>query len=394
MSTRNSDINLIVRARAEGQQAISSLADVVSRLGENAVGGGQDLAELGRSVIALDKAASGLSSAQDKVAGSASKQAAAIHDATAGIAEQQERVETLRRGLGILAAEADKAFVGPKRSGLTDLIRLAKSELSDAESQLRRYTASYDRNLTALRASRSGLLDLRATTVQAAEAQTTAAAAVELNTQALNDQTAAARRAAAAQQFYNNKGGPQPAATANGATTDALLEHFQRLQVEAGKTRAAIDPLGDAVERYQQRIAAVRGAGLNGLIGSNDAITRERQLHVELQQTLESIGYVNRAEQDRIAKGADGLRTLIDQENELDRVRQRAISRDEQAQAYRLDANDPRRVSVSDEQIQKAKELAASLFDAQHARELLQAKLEEARRTAADSRTLTYTSFR
>jgi len=300
MATRNTDINLIIRAKTEGERAISGMADAIEHLVNGAGEGSKEIADLGRGIVALDKAAAGLSTAQDKVGTSAAKQAAAIHTASAGIAEQAERVETLRRGLGILATEADKAFIGPKRNGLADLARLAKSELADAERQLDRNTAAYDRNLAALQTSRSGLLELRRSTAATADAQTSAAAAINLGTQALDEQTAAARRAAAAQQFYNTKGAPalsNGSATDNGASYGALLEHFQRLEVEAARVREAIDPVAVAVERYEARIADVQAAARNGIIGSDDAIIRERQLRFELTQTI-----------DKIAEGATRIR--------------------------------------------------------------------------------------
>ncbi len=298
MATRNADVNLIVRAKTEGERAITTMSDAIAHLVSGAGSGSRELADFGRTVAALDKAAAGLSVAQDKVGASATKQAAAIHEATAGITEQQSRVETLRRGIGILATETDKAFVGPRRNGLADLLKLAKVELADAERQLTRYTGAYDRNLAALQTSRSGLLNLRQTTRDTAEAQAGAAAAVELTTQALSRQTAEAQRAAAAQSFYNAKGGPSGGpATANGASTDALIQHFQRLEAEASKVRAAIDPVGAAIERYEGRIKDVRAAALNGIIGSDEAIIRERQLRFELTQTI-----------DTIAKGAARIR--------------------------------------------------------------------------------------
>lgn len=289
MATRNSDINLIVRAKTEGERAISSMADAIAHLVNGAGSGNQELAEFGRTVAALDKAAAGLATAQDKVGTSATKQAAAIHEASAGISEQQSRVETLRRGISILSDEL-KTALGPRKDELSPLLKLAKAELTDAERQLGRYTSAYERNLSALQTSRSSLLGLAQTTRDTAEAQATAAAAVELTTQALSRQTAEAQRAAAAQSFFNAKGGPSgSSATANGATTEALLQHFQRLEAEASKVRAAIDPVGAAIERYEARIKDVQAAGLNGIIGSDEAIIRERQLRFELTQTIDTI---------------------------------------------------------------------------------------------------------
>jgi hypothetical protein len=270
MSTRNADVNLIIRAKTEGEKAISAMASAVDHLISGAGEGAKDVAELGRSLGALDKAASGLISAQDKVGASATKQAAAIHQASAGIAEQQERVETLRRGLGILATEADKAFVGPKRDGLADLIRTAKAEMRDAEGQLSRYTAAYDRNLTSLQSSRSGLLDLRRSTVETAEAQASAAAAIELNTQALTRQSAEAQRAAAAQRFFNNKGGPAAApAIDNGAGYGALLDQHQRLEADQRQRDAVIRAA--AIERT--RAAAERAGGVDKIAATSQGAT-------------------------------------------------------------------------------------------------------------------------
>ncbi len=83
----------------------------------------------------------------------------------------------------------------------------------------------------------------------------------------------------------------------NGASYGALLEHFQRLEVEAARVREAIDPVAVAVERYEARIADVQAAARNGIISNDDAIIRERQLRFELTQTI-----------DKIAEGAARIR--------------------------------------------------------------------------------------
>lgn len=304
MATRNTDVNLIIRAKTEGEKAISSLADAIDHLVNGAGSGSKDLLEFGRTIAALDKAAGGLAAAQDRVGTSASKQAAAVHQATAGIAEQQARIDTLKRGLEILGAEADKAFVGPRRNGLGDLIRTAKGELRDAERQLGGYTTAYERNLTALRASRSGLLDLRRASAETADAQAEAAAAADLTTQAIERQAEATRNAAAAQRFYNNKGGPRiGSASANGATRDlggasAFVTEIEQMEREAAQLRAALDPVAAIQDRYNAQLTRYRQLAAAGKITTDQLTAAQHRLAEEAEQARLSL--------DRLGNSAGG----------------------------------------------------------------------------------------
>ena len=199
MATRNADVNLIVRAKTEGERAIAGLADVLDKLVNGAREGSADVGALGKALAALDKAGASLSSSQEKVGSSASRQAASIHAANAGIEEQSQRVETLRRGVSILAAESDKAFIGPRRSGLSDLLKTAKTELSGAERALGGFERQLSRGLEGLRGSRSGLLELKGALASVGEGQSAAQAKIAATTQALDTQAVAAERAAQVQ---------------------------------------------------------------------------------------------------------------------------------------------------------------------------------------------------
>ncbi|WP_430636081.1 phage tail length tape measure family protein [Sphingomonas hankookensis] len=252
MATRNADVNLIVRAKTEGEKAISSMADALAHL----VSGNPQTAELAKNLAALDKAASSLSTAQEKVGASATKQAAAVHAASAGIAEQKARIADLQRGVQILAAEQDKAFVGPRRNGLTDLLKVAKGALRDAEGQLTRFTSTFDRNLSALQTSRSGLLDLKRSTSEVSQAQRTAQGSLAATTAELERQQRAARALNAIRQS-------QPAPSGKSAEESASVfaragrSELERSLDAADKLRAAEAAAAlSAAERARQEALA------------------------------------------------------------------------------------------------------------------------------------------
>lgn len=256
MSTRNADVNLIVRAKTEGEKAISSMADALAHLTGDAVSGSGKLTEFGKVLGGLDKVAAGLAAAQEKVGASATRQAAAVHTASAGIAEQKARIADLQRGVQILAAEQDKAFVGPRRNGLSDLLKVAKGALRDAEGQLTRFTSTFDRNLAALQTSRSGLLDLKRTTSEVSQAQRTAQGSLAATTAEIEKQQRAARA-------LNDINRTQPAPSGKSAEDSASVfarsgrSELERSLDAADKLRAEEAALAlTAAERARQEATA------------------------------------------------------------------------------------------------------------------------------------------
>ncbi len=252
MATRNADVNLIVRAKTEGEKAISSMADALAHL----VSGNPQTAELAKNLAALDKAAGSLSAAQEKVGASATKQAAAVHAASAGIAEQKARIADLQRGVQILAAEQDKAFVGPRRNGLSDLLKVAKGALRDAEGQLTRFTSTFDRNLSALQTSRSGLLDLKRSTSEVSQAQRTAQGSLAATTAELERQQRAARALNAIRQSQPGPSGKSAEDSAS-VFSRAGRSELERSLDAADKLRAAEAAAAlSAAERARQEALA------------------------------------------------------------------------------------------------------------------------------------------
>lgn len=307
MATRNTDVNLVIRARNEADRAINSVSEALAKLlgvQEGVAGSsakvGAGVTELAATMLNLDKAAGTLSGAYDKAESSASRQAAPVHAAGAAIAEEQLKIADLVRGLETLRAEKDKAFVGPRRDNLTETISAANAALNAAEGNVRRYTASFEKNLSGLQGSRSTLLSLRTATNEVADAQARGTAALERDTEALTRRSAAvqqavadeqrlAANATAAQSFFNNKfGGPatRGPATDNGAGFGLLTEQFQRLEAEAKQVRDAIDPISAAVERAEGSIKRVQDLARGGFLGSDQAVARERALREALAATI------------------------------------------------------------------------------------------------------------
>jgi murein DD-endopeptidase MepM/ murein hydrolase activator NlpD len=345
MSTRNSDINLIIRAKTEGEKAIASMAAAVDHLVHGAGSGSQEFAELGRIIGTLDKAATSLSAAQDKAAASISRQAAAVHAANAGISEQRTRIETLQRGYTILAREAEKAFVGPRRENLTPLLKTVKAEISDAQSKIAGFERQFERSLNAVRTTRSGLLDLRGTTARVGEAQNEAKGQVDRLTASIERQAEAQRRnstqAADAQNIVNSRFAPglvNTPATQNGAGFGALIEQFQRLEAEAAKVREAVDPIGTSIQRAEQQIAKVQELARGGYLANDAAITRERQLREALAANIAELD--GSAKAARAAAAATDIKAASDlREAEALRVATEAARARNEAEAAKIRAS-------------------------------------------------------
>lgn len=341
-TSRTSDINLVIRARDESTRAVDLITGALNRMFSGQEKVTTSAAGLAAGLAAVDKAVASTAAAQEKLATSATRHAQAVHAANAGIREQQERVATLQRGLSILATEADKAFIGPKRDGLTTLLRTAKTELADAERQLGGFQRTLDRSLGGLQGSRNGLLELGRSTAAMGAAQAEAKGQVDALTASLQRQQDAVRdnavaeqrrsaNSAAAQSFFNNKFSPSVAtgpATANGATYDALIDQFQRLDAEARKVKEQLDPLGAAIERNAQSMARIKELRQGGFLTDEQATAQETRLAEALARTRAELDGTAAAEKKRI--------------DEADRAAA-AASREAEAQ-QRLNEADARRV--------------------------------------------------
>jgi len=161
------DVQLLIRAKDEGSKAFDALSATLEKvlglntsLGASAENAGSRLEELARVAVTLDRAYAQINGSAESARASISKQAAAVHAANAELRTHQEKVQTLTRALGILKAEADKAFVGPRRDGLSATIKQVERDLKTAERQVDIFSAKVEKGLAGVSQSRSTLRGL------------------------------------------------------------------------------------------------------------------------------------------------------------------------------------------------------------------------------------------
>ncbi len=292
MTTRNTDVNLIVRARTEGERAIAGLGNVLETLYNDARHGTSDLAELGKTLGALDRAAGTISGSMTKAGEAIDRQRASLAESNAAygaLLRQQAEAQRVLNGFG---EQANNGFVGPRTRAFTEQYAAVKAEVDRLSSSITNLYSKIGTQSAQIDGSRSSLLNLSATSTAVKQAQAEAAAQIELTTGAMQRQAEESRRAAAAQTFYNNKASPslnRGPATENGAGFEALFANLQRLEGEAARASRAIDPVKTAIRDAERAIKDVHDAARNGIISSDDAIIRERQLRNELDLTIAKI---------------------------------------------------------------------------------------------------------
>lgn len=211
----NRDVNLTIRAKNEASAGIKSVADALKQLdtvqnnvGSSAKDTAAKLDTLGKGLTGLEAISKKIGAATETASAAIQRQAQSLISTNQQISDRKARVEELTRALGILSTEADKAFIGPKRDGLTGQIKLVKSELKSAESSINTLTSNFDRQLAGLQQSRAAFREIQASQAEASNAIASFSAEIAQQTAAIEQNTAAAQRAKAAQQFFNNRFAP------------------------------------------------------------------------------------------------------------------------------------------------------------------------------------------
>src|SRR5687768_9682526 len=114
MSTRNADVNLIVRARTEGERAVQSLNGALEQLFDDARSGGSDIAKLGKILASLDRAYDAVGGSVDKADKALRNQQSSIVENKAALAALVAQASEARTMLAGFGDQASKDFVGPR----------------------------------------------------------------------------------------------------------------------------------------------------------------------------------------------------------------------------------------------------------------------------------------
>ena len=263
MASRNTDINLIIRAKNEADQAIGAVSGALKLLLGGAEDASEGVSDLGQTLASLDKAFGTVSGKADAAAAAFQRQQSALasnRDELAAIVAQAAAASQAMDHLR--ASIVDEVLAGRDQGPVIAQMTLVQREQDALANQADKLTRTIATQEGALDGSRSALLRLSATVHAVEDAQGEAAARIALTTQALDEQAVTAQRVTAIQQRINDVTGVnRPVATGNAAAAaDVLMEAdniFRRTEArtaEIAKLReqeAATAALADA-ERAEQ----------------------------------------------------------------------------------------------------------------------------------------------
>ena len=262
-SSRNADVNLVIRARDEASKSIDSVAGALDSLLSDATNTSGGVAELGKTLGALDRAFTAITGKADAAGAAFDRQQSAIGSNKAQLAAIVAQAEAASRALaGLRENIVDEVLAGRDQAPIIAQIKAVEQEQASLASRADKLTRTIATQEAALNGSRSSLLQLGATVHAVEDAQTVAAARIELTTQALNEQAAAAQRVTAIQQRINDVTGvSRPAATGSAAAAASVLIEadniFRRTEARTAEIQklreqeAATAALADA-ERAEQ----------------------------------------------------------------------------------------------------------------------------------------------
>ena len=266
MTTRNTDVNLIVRARTEGEKAIAGLADALDNLLGEARVGTTDLADLARTLGALDKAAATISGSMEKAGSAVDRQRATIQENNAAYAALLQQQAEAKRVLSSL-----DNFVGPRtEDSAKDVAKTyaaVRAEADRLEGAIGKLFATIDTQNSQLERTQSSLLKLSSSSEAIKQGQAEAEAQIELTNRALSEQAAAAERVTEVQRRINEiTGVNRPDATGSAARAADILAaadaEFRRAEAARADADAQRLVNNQLAERANLESAIERTTGL------------------------------------------------------------------------------------------------------------------------------------
>lgn len=247
MASRDTSVNLVIRARNEADRAINTVTKAVDNLLNTTEQGSNKVALLTKALLDVDKAAG-------TIAAGADRGEAAFNKLGAQVAARRADLESLKNEAKAAAEtirnlNSDDAIVnaGRNQSGRLAQLKAAEDGYRALQAQIERLGATIASDEARLNGSRSALQQLSSTAIAAADGQARLRAEIELETQALTRQAAEAERVTAIQARINALTGVDRQATFDG--------NQARQSAEILAEAAARDEL---IQKYRQQAAEAR----------------------------------------------------------------------------------------------------------------------------------------
>lgn len=306
MVTRNSDMNLIVRARTEGEKLIESLSDTLRDLLGDSNNASTGLAELGAKFATLDKALGSVNSTADKAEAAFNRQKTAIVANKAELAELEAQAEAARRAIANLNGAESVVAAGRNQGSRLAQIKAAQAEQTALDTKTAKLTRTIQQQEAAIDGSQSSLQRLGSASIAISAAQAQAAAQIQNTTQQLNEQAAAAERVSDIQRRINDATGvSRPSAKGSAAAAAGpLLEAdniFRQNEARAAdaaqqelrdiqRLRNALDPLAAVQKRFNDELSRYRALAAAGKITTDELAAAEKHLAAEAKNAAAALG--------------------------------------------------------------------------------------------------------
>lgn len=251
MSTRNSDVNLVIRARDEATRALDTIAGSMDRLVNTSDELGSGGREIASTLAALDKSFSAISGSAERAESRIGRIGTTIASKRDEISRLTSEMEDASRAIQILNSPDNVVGAGRDQSQRLGQIKELETRMESLRGRIARISDSIASDQAKIDGSRSALQQLGSTAIAAAEKRAELAAAIELETAALQKNAAAAQAVTALQAQLNRLTGADRPATFDGSTAAqsaevlaevaARDELHQRLKAEElARTEAAV----------------------------------------------------------------------------------------------------------------------------------------------------------
>jgi uncharacterized protein (TIGR02594 family) len=291
-ATARKDIQLIVRARTEGERLIESMTAALEQFRAAQSGMGADAAaEKGRlqqmagALVALEKAYEGIAGATDRAGSASDRQRQKIEATRADLARVRAEMELAARQTAAIPTKiVDAKLGGGDTSPLVAQLAAAKATYASLEKDATRLTGSIRAQQAAIGEETSSLNALGNAAI---------AAEASLNSLGSSDQRDKIKGAAEAwDRQVAAMEAVAGAAREMGAADKAMV-------ARANEIRGVIDPLAHLQTTYNRALKEARDLKRAGALTDAELSTREKQLALDLKNTTEQLQRQGRGERGR-----------------------------------------------------------------------------------------------
>lgn len=364
MAARNTDVNLVIRARNEADRAINSVSGALENLFSKTDQAEGSAADLAATLALLDKAGSTIAASMDKAGAGLDRQTSSIKENKAALAALVAQQAEARLALsGINGAQVDPKFVGPRTPDAGKYAPI-KAEVDRLDGAISKLTSNIQKQEASLNGAQSSLLKLQSTSAAIGDGQAAAAAKLELTNQAMREQAEAGTRLTAVQERINRLTGVNRAdatGQASGAADILLRADAQYKEAEAVRATNSV-----LAERAQLEMALSRTTGLGRPTAreggaSFSALDEQQRKLADIAEAQQRVTQAARAEADAQQQVNSQLAERAQIESTLARTTGlgRPTARDAGASFSALDEQQRKLEAVADAEAEVTREVQA-----------------------------------